>query len=557
MTSNLPRPALVSRQAATRLPRLVLLLFCAAYVLPGVFGREPWKHADLTAFGAMASLASGSSRWLAPQVAGLPVDGGVLPYWIGATAILASSGWIDPPLAARLPFAVLLVGVLALTWYATYHLARTEAAQPLPFPFGGEAAPVDYSRAIADGAVLATIATLGLLQLGHETTPELVQLFGVSLVLYAVAASPYRGARPKLAAFAGLATLAASGAPAVAVALGIAGVITCARSSYPPTRAFVPWLTAATAVAAVVGTAAEAWAWRVALPAGPDPVIATLRLFAWFTWPTLPLAAWTLWRWRTHLTHRHIAVPAGSAAIGLLASIALGGSDRALLLAVPALAVLAAFALPTLRRSTSAAVDWFSVFFFSICAIVIWVVYIAIQTGVPAQQASNVARLAPGFVPSFSLADLVAASAATSAWLWLVGWRTGRHRHPLWKSMVLPASGVALCWTLLLTLWLPLLDHARSHKPLTDRLAPLMAPGSCIWAPQAPSSLLAALQHYQRRPVVGRADPSAGTRCATRLEAVGRGQRPSGPWDGWDRVGEARHPSDRDNRVIVYRRSGD
>ena len=66
--------------------------------------------------------------------------------------------------------------VLVLTWYTTYHLARTEAAQPLPFAFGGEATPVDYARAIADGALLALIATLGLLQLGHETTPELAQL---------------------------------------------------------------------------------------------------------------------------------------------------------------------------------------------------------------------------------------------------------------------------------------------------------------------------------------------------------------------------------------------
>ena len=38
--------------------------------------------------------------------------------------------------------------------------------------------------------------------------------------------------------------------------------------------------------------------------------------------------------------------------------------------------------------------------------------------------------------------------AGTLAWLWLVRWRTGRHRHALWKSLVLPAGGVALCWLL-------------------------------------------------------------------------------------------------------------
>jgi hypothetical protein len=34
-----------------------LLLFCLAYVVPGFVGREPWKNADMTAFGYMLELA--------------------------------------------------------------------------------------------------------------------------------------------------------------------------------------------------------------------------------------------------------------------------------------------------------------------------------------------------------------------------------------------------------------------------------------------------------------------------------------------------------------------
>ena len=36
-----PTPALVTQRAAQRLPRVALLLFCAAYLLPGLFGRDP------------------------------------------------------------------------------------------------------------------------------------------------------------------------------------------------------------------------------------------------------------------------------------------------------------------------------------------------------------------------------------------------------------------------------------------------------------------------------------------------------------------------------------
>ena len=57
--------------------------------------------------------------------------------------------------------------------------------------------------------------------------------------------------------------------------------------------------------------------------------------------------------------------------------------------------MLAAFALPTLRRSLSALIDWFTLLFFTGCAIIIWVVWLAMHTGVPPQPATNVARLLP------------------------------------------------------------------------------------------------------------------------------------------------------------------
>ncbi|MBA3589642.1 MAG: hypothetical protein H0W38_08645, partial [Methylibium sp.] len=238
---NLPTPALVAQRAAQRLPRMVLLLFCAAYVLPGLFGRDPWRNADLSAFGYMLSLARGVADPLMPTIAGLPADGALLPYWLGAASIELLGPLLAAAPAARVPFALLLIGVLVFTWYSTYHLARTEAAQPLPFAFGGEAAPIDYARAIADGALLALMATLGLLQLGHETTPELVQLFATALFLYAMAASPWRAAKSRTAVLIALPMLAASGAPSIGLGFAAAGLAVSLRSSYPQARSFALW----------------------------------------------------------------------------------------------------------------------------------------------------------------------------------------------------------------------------------------------------------------------------------------------------------------------------
>ena len=108
---NLPTPAIVAERGVERLPRLALLLLCAAYVLPGIFGRAPWRNADLAAFGFMTSIAHGQAPWWQPAIAGIPAEGGPLPYWLGALAIKALP-FMDAPVAARLPYGLVLAGVL-------------------------------------------------------------------------------------------------------------------------------------------------------------------------------------------------------------------------------------------------------------------------------------------------------------------------------------------------------------------------------------------------------------------------------------------------------------
>lgn len=548
---NSPNPALVTRRGARRLPRVALILLCAAYLLPGVFARDPWRNADLIAYGQMLSIAEGRSPWMAPALGGVAGDVALLPHWLGAVAIRLLTPLIDADNAARVPFVLLLALVLALVWYTTYHLARTEAAQPVAFAFGGEADPVDYARAMADGALLALLATLGLLQLGHETTPELAQLFGVSLLLLALAAAPFRSWQPRAAVVAALLVLAGSGAPVMGVAMGIGGTLVCRRSSYPDVRRFAGWVAGATLLAAAAATAMGAWHWRAAPPGAVEAVLIA-RQWAWFLWPAWLLALWTLVRWRRHLFNRHIAVPLVTVGVAGVTSIVMGGSDRALMLALPGLAVLAAFALPTLKRSTSAAVDWFSMFFFSISAVTIWVIYAAVQTGVPAKPAANVARLAPGFAPHFDAAALLLAALGSLAWVWLVRWRTGRHREALWKSMVLPAGGVALCWLLLMTLWLPLLDYARSSRPLVQRIAVLVPADACVAAPSLSPVQVAALEVFGHWRVDARRDAAAGP-CPVMVGTVRGRELPPAP-PGWVLLATVQGPRDRDEATAVYRR---
>jgi hypothetical protein len=552
---NNPKPALVTQRGARRLPRVALLLLCAAYLLPGLLGRDAWRNADVTAFGQMLAIAEGRTSWWAPMLGGVPADTALLPHWLGAVFIKLSPSFLDPAFAARIPFALLLAMTLAMVWYTTFHLARTDSAQPVPFAFGGEAEPVDYARAIADGAVLAIIATLGLLVLGHETTPELAQLFAMALYAYALAAAPYRDVRSRLAVLLALPLLAGSGAPSVAMAAGLGGLVVCALSRYAQVRAMVLWLALAMALAAMLAGWLGAWRWRTLAMTAAD-ASGLARQWLWFLWPAWPLALLTLWRWRRQLAHRHLSVPLLTSLVPMGASLLMAGSDRALMLALPGMAVLAAFALPTLKRSASAAMDWFSMFFFTLFAVWIWFIYIAIQTGWPAWQSSLIFRIwVPGYEPRFSLFSLMAlvmAALSTVAWVWLVRWRTGRHREALWKSLVLPAGGVALCWMLAMTLWLQPLDYARSPRALIVRLGAHLPPGACVAAPGLAPAAVAAMEYLGRWQVDARSDAASGN-CSYLIRAV-RGNPLPVPPPGWVQIAEVQRPTDRDEITLVYRR---
>ena len=566
---NRPTPAIVAQDAVRRLPRLALWLFCLAYLLPGWVGREPWKSLDMGAFGYMLALAQGTTDWWHPLLLGQPPEiEALLPYWLGAWAILIAPGWLDPALVARIPSLALGGLTLASTWYGVYYLARAPQAQPVAFAFGGEASPKDYARTLADAGLLALIACLGLARMAHEITPLLTQLAWVSLVFYGVAVVVAHPGR-SLAAFGlGVLGLTLSGAPSLALILGLGSVLLCLLDPEVRQRRALLGLLLMCGLAAVLSQALDLWRWRlVSLPQEAAAWRSLLRLTMWFTWPTWPLALWTVWRWRGHWTtirwSRHLMIPLWFTALALVSAIMTGSPDRTLLLALPALAALAAFALPTLRRSVKALIDWFTLLFFSGCAFVIWVVWIAMQTGWPAQPAANVSRLVPGFEPRFGMLAFVVALMASGVWCWLVRWRVGRHRAALWKSMVLPAAGAALCWLLLMTLWLPLLDFARSYAPLVRNVVALMGPTSCVQVHGLTQGQLAAFSyhgHLQLAPLMpasGKTLPAAQPRCdwlivdSDALPALQGHDLMS----DWTRVQTVRRPSDDNEDVVLWRRT--
>ena len=250
----------------------------------------------------------------------------------------------------------------------------------------------------------------------------------------------------------------------------------------------------------------------------------------------------------------HVVWPLTMIAIVTIVSALTTSSERTLLLALPAYAALAAFALPTLQRSVTALIDWFTLLFFSGCGIIIWVVWLAMQTGWPPQPAANVTRLAPGFAPTFEIFPLLVALIGTGLGVWLVHWRVGRHRTALWKSLVLPSAGAALCWLLLMTLWLPLLNYARSYVPLVKQVKQVIPDTACVAIQGLNTGQIAALKWHGSWPLKKLSPTSP---CEWLLVDAQWAADPLHANDlaSWSSVQKVNRPTRTYENLLIYRRA--
>ena len=515
---------------------------------------------DAASFGYMWSLAQGQASFFNIEMAGLPPElDAYLPYWLGYISIQLFQNVLAADLAARLPFGLLSAISMICTWQAIYYLARNPHAQPVAFAFGGEAKPKDYARSLADAGLLAYVACLGLALPSHEMSPLAIQLDSMSLVFVGASMQAFYPSRGLILWGIGLLMLNLSGAPTVAVITGLGSVLLWVKHPQSHRKEI---LLMCMVILTLIGLSfyMELWRWRLVPWLQLSQSLGEIgELWIWFLWPAWPLAIWTLWRWRGHwrqqIWSQHLILPLMLFSISAIASVLTHDPDRTLLLTLPAMAALAAFALPTLERSVSALIDWFTLLFFSGGAIAIWGVWMSMETGFPAQPALNVQRLVPGYVHQFETWGFLIALTASIIWISVVVWRIGRHPAVIWKSLVLPATGATVCWTLLMTLWLPILDRALGYKPWAEQLSSSISPSTCIYTSGLDRSEIAGLSYHGAFEFHSYSDTPHQSTCDWLFVRSHNGtalHKVDAP--NWVFTEQSKRPSDKNEEILIYKR---
>ncbi|MGV2865852.1 ArnT family glycosyltransferase [Achromobacter sp. ESBL13] len=493
-------PARLTSVATAKLPRLILLGLALAYIVAGLFMRDPWKTDDAVGLATMiTAIREGGITWLLPQVGLLAhAEEGPLITWVGAICIWLFGPFIGDITAGRLPNLLWFGITAASVWYGTYLLGRRSEAQPLALPFGGEPEPRDYGRMLADAALLLLLATVGILQRTHETTVVPAIMACQALAFYSLARSVDRPVTGTTTLGIALAAsfLTRGWVGAVPIMIG-ALLAFYPRSQLWKCKRWLPWAVLVT-VALILAwwipasESSQYWirnwkTWNLtsfALPTWHD-MGRTLRDLPWYLWPTWPLALLAVWRWREWIYAPHIWLPLMLLVCAALVLFVLeeASDSEYVMLAVPC-AVLGAFSLPTLRRGVVNTLDWFAVMCFSLTAATAWLGWVALHFNWPAQISRNIARQTTGYEPVISWGAFTLAVIFTVAWIALVVWRLRVRPQALWRGTVLSAGGLTVTWILLVLLWQPAVDYARSYRTVSGQLAQALAqharPGECV-----------------------------------------------------------------------------
>lgn len=529
--------------------RLYVLLF-AAWLIPGLLGHDPWKPDEAETFGPVFHILGGGS-WVVPMLAGEPFLESPPLYTLSA-ALFAKLFGNAIPLhdAARLASAFYIVLTMVFLKLCTRRLlGPTESWMVL----------------------LVLIGCVGLLVRAHLLAADNAALAGFAIALYGFSLAP---AKP-----------VAGGA---LLGLG-AGVAFLAKGAFPPAAlvmasvllplAFPAWRNRSYALAASTGAVIlaplvlawplllqeespalfELWfrnevaaplfgiTWQTAAHGLRNILEATL----WGTWPAWPLALWTL----GNGGRRGLSQPAVQVALaawgGLFLLFVLTPHTQALD-ALPMLlpvALLATAGLHTLRRGTAAALDWFGIMTFGLFAVLIWLGWVYLISGMPEFVGQRSYYFRAGGSLEFEWWRFLLAAALTVGWIAFV-WRVGRGNR---RAVINWAAGITLTWTLVVTLWMPWMDRLKSYRPVAAGIARhLPAQHGCIESrglAQAPRAML----HYVSGIVTERMEVDSRANCDLLLV---QSERELDPGPRWQKLWEGRRAIDKEERFLLFRRAG-
>lgn len=529
----------------------VLVAIALAFLIPGVTGHDPWKTLDLVSIDVAWRMHL-TGDWLVPRMAGdIWFEDAPVYHWLAMLFGKAFGRLIPFHDAARLAsmLCILVAGG------ALYHAARSWS-QP------------DQRAPASAATVLLLAGSVGLFVHAHEAIADLSMLAALALGLAALARAPGEEGIPHpvprvLALGAAFGAALNSGGWTVPAALFAAILVAAASDAGWRSRRG-----GATIVCGMLAGFALACGWPLALwlrdPGLLDswlryllsshgPALENLRYYlvtsSWFMWPAWPLALWALWTHSRRRLEPSLLVPLAAFVAGFCALVVTAPTQDVNLTPLLApLVLIASQGATRMLRGAAAALDWFGLMLFAFFAGVIWLAYVAMLTGVPAQISRNFLRVTPGFVQPLEPFAIAFSLVLLAAWF-VVMFRTARGPT---RSLLRWAAGATLLWGSFAMLWMPWVDYQRSYRTTALHIKARMPEGaSCVAGRNLGNAQRAAFDYHAG--IVTRPYNPERPRACPLLLVQSEPRQEARPGRGWVLIADAGRPGDKSERYRLYR----
>ena len=535
-----------SRTSSFPLSTLTVVI-CAAWILPGLVGHDPWKPDEAHTFGVVYEILRGGS-WIVPSLAGEPfLDKPPLFYLSAAASALVFS----PPLALH-DAARLATGFYVALAFLCCGLAGRE--------LNGERCGLITA--------LLLLGCFGLVVRSHQLISDAASLAGFAIAYFGFALSLRRPPAGGICIGTGMGIVFMSQGllETAIVALIAAGLplfhawrtLRYGAALALAAVAALPWIAIWPALLYLQSPAwFDQWLWQenIARLLAPNPeagLLYYLRILPWYAWPVWPIALWSLWRARsTGFAKPEILLPLTGFFVTLaLLSLA---RDARELYALPLLIPLTLLAVPgleSLRRGASNAWYWFSATGFTFFMVVAWFYWSGLELGLPARLHAHLHRIHPGHEPGFRVLEFAVAAFYTLGWLVVLA----KLRRSPERPAVIWAAGVTAIWALLAILFIAWVDTGKSYRSTFASLQAALPRQYQCMSSRSLGEGQRAMLHYFNGIITYRDEAPDRRRNCDLMLVQGHPRRETPPVGAWRKIWDGGRPADRDERYRLYQR---
>ena len=536
---NMSTPrAKVGERAKTHL----LIVLCAVWVLMGLIGHAPWKPFESHTISTIKTILD-TGNLIAPASASNSQIINPPLYYLSAAVVAKILNPILPMHdAARITTGLWMVVTLLMIGMIGRELWGTGYGRQTTFVF---------------------IGSLGLVLSAHTLMPAVSALTGVATSFYALALAKRRPYRASILLAAGVSVgFLSTGLQTLGIILTTCLILPCLFSfwrnkNYASVIALSlliasPFLLGWPIICHYFYPEALSYWWEISLKQFQNSThLYFLRTLLWYSWPALPLAIWGLWRYRSQL----ISKPKFQLSITffIIAWLVIGLGEGKEVFALPLLIPLTAMAggsIESLKRGTAGALTWFGLILFGLMSVLIWLGWFAILTGSPTKIKERLTFLSGMQQLNFSVVAFCIAAAVTLIWLFAIL----RSQHTNRSAATNWAIGMTAVWTLLMTLWLPMIDSARSYGTVFSSLKSALPSHFACIASNDVGDAQRDLLHYFANLKTTDVDINGALNCDIYLIQDEKNRQKEEPGPDWKLIWSGQRISERSESFRLFQR---